>query len=124
MTDEEPVSCSFCEKPQDQVRKIIVGTTGATICDECVDLCAEILDEEVPDWRGEVPPDHMGEIVQRDPDRLRVTAVEALLQSGYTVQRPYTGGLWAIVDPDHPSYATFKRHRDDYEERLRKMREE
>ena len=124
MSDEESVRCSFCGKDQKQVRKMIAGP-DVFICEECVDLCVEILEDEVgKDWRGEETPNHMGEIVQREPDSLRVTAVEALLESGYTVQRPYTGGLWAIVDPDHPSYATFKRHRDDYEERLRKMREE
>ncbi len=38
--------CSFCTKSQDQVKKLIVGA-GVYICDECVDLCNEILDEEL-----------------------------------------------------------------------------
>ena len=37
--------CSFCGKSQEQVRKVIAGP-GVFICDECVDLCQEILDEE------------------------------------------------------------------------------
>ncbi len=37
--------CSFCNKSQEQVRKLISGN-GVFICDECIDLCAEIIDEE------------------------------------------------------------------------------
>ena len=38
------LKCSFCGKSQDQVRKLIAGP-GVYICDECIDLCNEILDE-------------------------------------------------------------------------------
>ncbi|MGI6106455.1 MAG: ATP-dependent Clp protease ATP-binding subunit ClpX [Lachnospiraceae bacterium] len=38
--------CSFCGKKQSQVRKLIAGNNGAFICDECVELCNEILREE------------------------------------------------------------------------------
>ncbi len=37
--------CSFCGKTQDQVRKLIAGP-NVYICDECVDICAEIVEEE------------------------------------------------------------------------------
>ena len=40
------LKCSFCGKTQDQVRKLIAGP-GVYICDECVDLSNEILDEEL-----------------------------------------------------------------------------
>jgi ATP-dependent Clp protease ATP-binding subunit ClpX len=43
--DESRLKCSFCGKSQDQVRKLIAGPE-VYICDECVDLCNEILDEE------------------------------------------------------------------------------
>ena len=43
---EEIVRCSFCGKTQAQVRKLIAGPNGAYICDECIELCNEILDEE------------------------------------------------------------------------------
>lgn len=42
------LKCSFCGKSQEQVRKLIAGP-GVYICDECVDLCNEILDEELFD---------------------------------------------------------------------------
>ena len=45
--NDERLRCSFCGKTQDQVRKLIAGPNGAYICDECVDVCAEIIDEEL-----------------------------------------------------------------------------
>ena len=45
------LKCSFCGKSQDQVRKLIAGP-GVYICDECIDLCNEILDEELVDSHG------------------------------------------------------------------------
>ncbi|HEX3641827.1 MAG TPA: ClpX C4-type zinc finger protein [Ktedonobacteraceae bacterium] len=40
-------SCSFCSKSQDQVQRLIAGPGGVYICNECIDLCREII-EEVP----------------------------------------------------------------------------
>ena len=45
------LKCSFCGKSQEQVRKLIAGP-GVYICDECIDLCNEILDEELIDSQG------------------------------------------------------------------------
>ena len=45
-SSEGKVRCSFCGKPQEQVRKLIAGPNGAYICDECVDICSEIIEEE------------------------------------------------------------------------------
>ncbi len=44
--DEKNLKCSFCGKSQDQVRKLIAGP-GVYICDDCVDICTEIIDEEL-----------------------------------------------------------------------------
>ena len=44
---EERIRCSFCGKTDGQVRKMIAGPNGAYICDECVDICAEIIEEEL-----------------------------------------------------------------------------
>ncbi|MBQ8198904.1 MAG: ATP-dependent Clp protease ATP-binding subunit ClpX [Lachnospiraceae bacterium] len=43
------IRCSFCNKTQEQVRKLIAGPTGVYICDECVELCADIIEEEYED---------------------------------------------------------------------------
>ena len=44
--NDNQVRCSFCNKTQNQVRKLIAGPNGAYICDECIDVCTEILEEE------------------------------------------------------------------------------
>ena len=43
---DDIVRCSFCNKPQSQVRKLIAGPNGAYICDECIEVCSEIIEEE------------------------------------------------------------------------------
>ena len=40
------IRCSFCGKPEEQVRKLIAGPEGVYICDECVGICSEIIDDE------------------------------------------------------------------------------
>ena len=40
------IRCSFCNKTQGQVRKLIAGPNGIYICDECIDICSEIIEEE------------------------------------------------------------------------------
>ena len=45
--NDDQVRCSFCNKTQAQVKKLIAGPNGAYICDECVDVCAEIIEEEL-----------------------------------------------------------------------------
>ena len=44
--NDDQIRCSFCNKTQRQVRKLIAGPNGAYICDECIDVCTEILEEE------------------------------------------------------------------------------
>ena len=45
-TRDNKVRCSFCNKTEEQVRKLIAGPDGAYICDGCVSICSEIIDEE------------------------------------------------------------------------------
>ena len=47
---EDKIRCSFCGKSQQQVRKLIAGPNGAFICDECIDICSEIIEEELMDF--------------------------------------------------------------------------
>ena len=44
---EDIVRCSFCNKTQPQVRKMIAGPNGTYICDDCVAICTEIIEEEL-----------------------------------------------------------------------------
>ena len=44
---DDIVRCSFCNKTQAQVRKLIAGPNGTYICDECIGICSEIIEEEM-----------------------------------------------------------------------------
>lgn len=52
-TDNKPVRCSFCGRSQDQVRKLFSGPKGACICDECVGVCMEMLEEDYEELEDE-----------------------------------------------------------------------
>ena len=52
--NKEKFSCSFCGKTEEQVRRLIAGPDGAFICDECVEICAGIIEEEVYGDRNNV----------------------------------------------------------------------
>jgi len=67
--DKGQLQCSFCGKMQDQVRKLVAGP-GVYICDECIELCNEILEEELSDDfshdMGEIPkPSEIREILDQ-----------------------------------------------------------
>ncbi len=47
--DRKPLRCSFCNKTQDQVRKLIAGQ-NVYICDECIEVCSEIIEDELDDY--------------------------------------------------------------------------
>ncbi len=44
--NSDDIRCSFCNKRQEQVKKLIAGPAGVYICDECVEICADIIEEE------------------------------------------------------------------------------
>ncbi len=52
------VRCSFCGKTQSQVRKLIAGPNGVYICDECIDICEDILEEELGDLEEDISADY------------------------------------------------------------------
>lgn len=50
--EKKQLKCSFCGKPQDQVKRLVAGP-GVYICDECIELCSEIIEEEFDDIRAD-----------------------------------------------------------------------
>lgn len=67
--DKGQLKCSFCGKMQDQVRKLVAGP-GVYICDECIELCNEIIEEELCDDfsldMGNIPkPSEINEILNQ-----------------------------------------------------------
>ncbi len=66
--DRKQLRCSFCNKTQDQVRKLIAGP-GVYICDECIEICSEIIEEE---FEGEA-------VVNSDINLLKPAEIKAFL---------------------------------------------
>lgn len=66
---EDRVRCSFCGKAQEQVRKLIAGPKGVYICDECVEICSDIIEEEL-DGYGRKPAQNM-EINLLKPEEIK-----------------------------------------------------
>ncbi|MBS5198225.1 MAG: ATP-dependent Clp protease ATP-binding subunit ClpX [Clostridiales bacterium] len=62
------VRCSFCHKSEDQVRKLIAGPDGAFICDQCIGICSEILEEEFEMYGQE--PDYTSGINLMKPEEI------------------------------------------------------
>ncbi len=54
--DKVVLRCSFCGKPQEEVKKLIAGPT-VFICDECIDLCSNIIEEEYEEEQSETLPE-------------------------------------------------------------------
>ena len=47
------IRCSFCGKTQDEVKKLIAGPNGVYICNDCIEICSDILEEEFGDYDDE-----------------------------------------------------------------------
>lgn len=52
--NSDNIRCSFCNKTQGQVKKMIAGPAGVYICDECVSICSDIVEEEYEETEAEM----------------------------------------------------------------------
>ncbi|MFM7453584.1 MAG: ATP-dependent protease ATP-binding subunit ClpX [Cyanobium sp.] len=86
------LKCSFCGKSQDQVRKLIAGP-GVYICDECIDLCNEILDEELVDGHGHGAGRHAPE-----PSRSKALAKKTAKPAPTLAEVPKPQAIKAFLD--------------------------
>ncbi len=66
-TRDQKIRCSFCNKSEEQVRKLIAGPDGAYICDSCVNICSEIIEEEFSMYEEE---DYSGTINLLKPQEI------------------------------------------------------
>lgn len=88
---DDKIRCSFCNKTQDQVRKLIAGPIGVYICDECVDLCADIIEEEYED-------DEMG--VELDINLLKPAEIKEFLDD-YVIGQEEAKKVLAVAVYNH-----------------------
>ncbi len=64
--NDDKIRCSFCGKTQNQVMKLIAGPNGAFICNECVDVCSGIIEEELGDEFEDIFPVEDEEYSEQD----------------------------------------------------------
>ncbi|MEG0214823.1 MAG: ATP-dependent Clp protease ATP-binding subunit ClpX [Hungatella sp.] len=101
---EDKVKCSFCGKTQEQVRKLIAGSNNVYICDECIDLCAEILDEEF-DGREET------ELELGDINLLKPKEIKAFLDE-YVIGQDAAKKVLSVAVYNHYKRITSKKNMD------------
>ncbi len=68
---DEKLRCSFCNKTHDQVKKLISGPSGIYICDQCVSICSDILDEEFEEEEDDGNPAEDMEINLLKPKEIK-----------------------------------------------------
>ncbi len=101
------IRCSFCNKTQSQVRKLIAGPAGVYICDECIDICADIIEEELED--EEVEQESHPEINLLKPIQIKNFLDE------YVVGQEEAKKVLAVSVYNHYKRVTAKKDLDDVE---------
>jgi len=85
--ERKPLKCSFCNKPEDRVRKLIAGPS-AYICDECIEVCYEIIQEE------------LGEAVDTEINLLRPKEIKAFLDD-YVIGQEQAKKILSVAVYNH-----------------------
>ena len=105
---DDRVRCSFCGKTQDQVRKLIAGSNNVFICDECIELCGEILAEELEEEEEKEPVSPLAGINLLKPKEIKAfldeyvigqdAAKKVLSVAVYNHYKRITSGAGSDVD--------------------------
>lgn len=101
------IRCSFCNKTQNQVRKLIAGPAGVYICDDCIEICADILEEEMQDEEEE-------ESVRPDINLLKPIEVKRFLDE-YVVGQEEAKKVLSVAVYNHYKRVMAPRDLDDVE---------
>ena len=102
---DDQIRCSFCNKTQYQVRKLIAGPNGVYICDECVDICADIIEEEYED---ETPEESM------DINLLKPVEIKEFLDD-YVIGQNEAKKVLSVAVYNHYKRVTAEKDEDDVE---------
>ena len=106
MAKNSDIRCSFCNKPQDQVRKMIAGPAGIYICDECVEICADIIEEEFEDEEVVVEDDYI--------NLLKPVEIKQHLDE-YVIGQEAAKKVLAVSVYNHYKRITARQDDDDFE---------
>ena len=101
------IRCSFCNKTQNQVRKLIAGPSGVYICDDCVEICTDILEEELQEEEEE-------ESVRPDINLLKPVEIKNFLDE-YVVGQEEAKKVLSVAVYNHYKRVMAPRDLDDVE---------
>ena len=104
---DNDVRCSFCNKTQGQGRKLIAGPAGVYICDECVDICADILEEELEDEEVE-------EVQNPEINLLKPKEIKHFLDD-YVIGQEEAKKVLSVAEYNHYKRVTAPKDLDDVE---------
>ncbi|MDR2044612.1 MAG: ATP-dependent Clp protease ATP-binding subunit ClpX [Clostridium sp.] len=102
------VRCSFCNKAQSQVRKLIAGPSGVYICDECIEICTNILEEELEE--AEEPE----EVSLSEINLLKPKEIKRFLDD-YVIGQERAKKILSVAVYNHYKRVTAPRDLDDVE---------
>ena len=97
--DTKTLRCSFCNKNQDQVRKLIAGPGNVFICDECIEICSEIIEEE------------FDEVVDSDINLLKPIEIKSVLDQ-YVIGQDDAKKVLSVAVYNHYKRVLAKRDLD------------
>ncbi|MDO5416136.1 MAG: ATP-dependent Clp protease ATP-binding subunit ClpX [Lachnospiraceae bacterium] len=103
---DDKVRCSFCGKTQDQVRKLIAGSNNVFICDECIELCSEILEEEFANAPEEEETEEFSDINLMKPKEIKAFLDE------YVIGQDEAKKVLSVAVYNHYKRVTTSKHID------------
>ena len=104
---DSKVRCSFCNKTQNQVRKLIAGPAGVFICDECVEVCESIIEEEFEQEEGYGKKMH----ADKDINLLKPRQIKEFLD-GYVIGQEQAKKVLSVAVYNHYKRVTQGRDLD------------
>ena len=101
------IRCSFCNKSQIQVKKLIAGPAGVYICDECVEICEDILEEELEEEEETV-------LQEQDIKLLKPKEIKAFLDD-YVIGQEQAKKVLSVAVYNHYKRVTAPKDTNDVE---------
>src|SRR5437773_1109995 len=110
----ERIVCSFCGKGLTRVKKLIAGP-GTYVCEECIDVCNEILEEELPSrrWRSTSEPEYGSVVESSKRDLEQSRRDEQVVRFTREVAHDDLADLWGAFkdrQDDNARRALFERY--------------